>query len=309
MSSLIDFLSKETGLAKTDVNRIVRSAPKRYKVYHIPKRSGGNREIAQPARELKLIQRLFVDHYLAPLPVHNAATAYERGRNLRDNVEPHAVHGPILKMDFKDFFPSIHGADWLRYCAKKDLLSEEDRRHSANILFRMAKGERTLKLSIGAPSSPKLCNVLMYDFDEYVTSEAAKRSISYTRYADDMTFSGQRIGMLKDMVEVVNYAKRKSIVLHLSINHDKTKFITPKFRRCVTGLNISNDGSISIGRDNKRRIRSQVHHALNNSLLLDERYRLVGMLAYIKSVEPEFLRRLDASYDCDVMARVRDGLG
>ena len=163
--------------------KIIRTAPSRYKTFQIPKRSGGMREIAQPAREVKLLQRALAGRILANLPIHSAAKAYRQGLSIRDNAKPHSGDSPILKMDFKEFFPSIRSADWEHYCVRNALLKQEDISYTSQILFRRVTGEHLLKLSIGAPSSPSLSNILLFDFDGLVADEAAKRGIVYTRYA------------------------------------------------------------------------------------------------------------------------------
>ncbi|WP_101341904.1 retron St85 family RNA-directed DNA polymerase [Cereibacter azotoformans] len=296
MNSLTSLLASQSGLSHADVLRILNTAPKRYKIYSIPKRGGGMREIAQPSREVKLLQRIFVDEVLTKLPVHSAATAYRKGCSIRQNAEAHLGATPILKMDFKDFFPSLHGVDWLRYCRHNRILNESDAALSANLLFRKAKKDRTLKLSIGAPSSPALCNVLLFDFDSYVAEAASRRNIVYTRYADDLTFSGQRFGLLKDMPEIVRTAIREAKGPRLRVNEDKTVFVSSKFQRRVTGLVLTNTGTVSIGREQKRKIRASVHRALLNKLEPNEVASLKGYLAYIKSVEPEFLQVISRTY-------------
>lgn len=305
MRELLPLLCRSSGMARHDVERIIRTAPRRYKVYEIPKRSGGKREIAQPSRELKFLQRILVQEILVNLPVHPAATAYFAGAKILSNATLHAGGAPILKMDFKDFFPSIHGVDWLRYCREKSIFSDDDAVASANLLFRKVKGEKTLKLSIGAPSSPVLSNILLFNFDSRVAAEANRRKITYSRYADDMTFSGQRIGMLKDMLEVVARAARFNDGPKLTLNKDKTNYVTTKHQRKVTGLVLSNDGSVGVGRDKRRIVRAKVHHVITGKLPAEERAELLGYLLFINDVEPEFLRRLNEYYRCDVLARVR----
>ena len=162
------------GLFEGDLLKIIRTAPRRYKTFLIPKRSGGMREIAQPAREVKLLQRAIVRRVLANLPIHDAAKAYRQGLSIRDNAKPHSGNGPILKMDFKDFFPSIRSADWEQYCTRNAILMGNDISYTSQILFRRVTGEHLLKLSIGAPSSPSLSNILLFDFDGLVAGEAAK---------------------------------------------------------------------------------------------------------------------------------------
>lgn len=298
-------LSADTGLSADDLMRVIHTAPRRYKVYYIPKRSGGFREIAQPARELKALQRVLVARIFSGLPVHDAAKAYRQGRSIRDNAMPHAGTGPILKMDFSDFFPSIRSADWESYCEENSVLEPSDRKLSSQILFRRAKGERLLKLSIGAPSSPALSNLLMFKFDELVWREASQRQIRYTRYADDLTFSGQRAGMLKDMIKVVEHATRSLDWPRLQINVEKTTFVTAKHRRVVTGVVLANDGSLSLGRDRKRRISAQVHHAALGKLSPEQIGELAGQLAFANVIEPVFLRRLESKYGVDTIRSIQ----
>ena len=301
MISLIDLLTEHSGLSTSDVHQIIRTAPRRYKVYSIEKRSGGLREIAQPAKEVKLLQRILLERFLSELPVHKCATAYIQDRSLIDNVAPHSGHHPVLKMDFRNFFPSIHGADWIKYCRSNNVLSDTDANLSSLLFFRKAKQEKTLKLSIGAPSSPMLSNILMHDFDVIVAAAADQRSITYTRYADDITFSGQRIGMLKEMLEVVISAIKVSKGPKLQVNRDKTIFVTSKFQRRVTGLVLTNQGKVSIGRDRKRLIRAQVHHFICGTLRPEDLRKLTGYLAFVNSVEPDFLTTLNHYYGIDVL--------
>jgi len=305
MSNLLHFLSSDTGLPVSDLRRIISSAPRRYKVYYIPKRSSDElREIAQPARELKMLQRALVTRIISQLPVHDAARAYRVGFSIRDNAFPHAGSGPILKMDFRNFFPSIRNTDWEKFCEINDVLSGEDLELSSLILFRRAKGERFLKLSIGAPSSPALSNVLMYEFDKRVSAAASKRKISFTRYADDLTFSGQRAGMLRDMVSEVRDTVRRIDFPRLQLNEEKTTFITSRRRRTVTGVTLANDGKLSLGRDRKRLISAKIHHASLGKLSESEIQEAAGLLAFANVVEPEFLVRLKRRYG-DIVDQVQ----
>lgn len=185
------------------------------------------------------------------------------------------------------------------------MLEDEDIELTSQILFRRAKGERLLKLSIGAPSSPSLSNVLMYEFDEIVSKEAARRRIAYTRYADDLTFSGQRIGMLRDMIHVVERATSEISYPTLRVNRDKTTFVTAKFRRTVTGVILTNDGSLSLGREQKRALSAKVHRASLNQLTPGELQQLAGYLAFANVIEPTFLRRLERRYGADVVTAIQ----
>jgi retron-type reverse transcriptase len=305
VTPLFSLLARESGIPLEDMTRIIRTAPNRYKVFEIPKRSGGKREIAQPAREVKMLQRIIVEHVLAPLPVHPAAKAYQKGLGLLANAAPHAGSGPILKMDFSDFFPRIRADDWWAYCQTHNLLLEEDRRLSANLLFRRRKHETILRLSIGAPSSPMLSNVLMWNFDDEVAKIAAEKGITYTRYADDLTFSGQRIGFLKDMVDVVQESARKVSYPTLEVNKAKTTFVTAARRRTVTGVVLANQSFVGLGHERKRLLSAKVHHASLGKLDGPAVRALAGELAFAKAIDPEFILWLENKYGSDAIRAIK----
>lgn len=304
MGELIARLSHATGLSILDVSKIVQTAPRRYKCYLIPKRSGGMREIAQPARELKALQYALIDLILKDLPVHASATAYRTGKSILDNARVHQGNSAILKLDFKDFFPSIHSVDWRKYCAKHELLDSQDVEVSSQVLFRRAKREKTLKLSIGAPSSPVLSNILMFDFDSRVADECAKRRVNFTRYADDITFSGQRIGILKDMLKVVQVAIRETVCPRLHINPKKTNFVTTKYRRSVTGIVLSNDGEAGIGREKLRLLRARVFRALKGHCDEDEMRSLGGYLAFVQGVDFSSFAKIQEKYGASAISQL-----
>jgi RNA-directed DNA polymerase len=145
----------------------------------------------------------------------------------------------------------------------------------------------------------------MYEFDGLVSAEAERRRIRYTRYADDMTFSGQRIGMLKDMVSIVPEALKTVTYPKLQLNEAKTTFVTAAFRRVVTGVVLANDGTVSLGRDKKRLLRAQVHRASLGALPADELQQLAGYLSFVNVVEPEFLARLRDRYGAPLIKRIQ----
>lgn len=299
MSELIKFLSSSTGLSEADVERIIERAPRSYKFYRIDKRTKGKRLISQPAREVKALQRALVA-YLSELPIHASATAYRKGKSIRDNAAPHARSGPIKKYDFQNFFHSIRADDWLNYCEKHEVFEDHvDARLTARLMFHNTPGSSILRLAMGAPSSPWLSNVLMNEFDERIAGEVAKDHVIYTRYADDLTFSAPRTGHLNSVDDVLRTTIKEIRSPRLTINDGKTVVATPKYRRVVTGLVLANDGRVTIGRNRKRYIRSAIHHALRGENEAEENMRLIGLLAFVRAVEPEFLKKLEAKYGSD----------
>lgn len=296
MFDIIQMLADGLRLSDREIRRLVATAPERYKVYSIPKRNGKRRIIAQPAKEVKLAQNILIDKLLRDLPVHDAAMAYVRGRSIYQNAERHCGNFQLLKYDFENFFPSISEFHWVKYCEDKKILSREQALISGRILFRRARGEKVLRLSVGAPSSPILSNILLYDFDKKMIDDLKSDAVTYTRYADDLTFSAERTGHLTVVDRILRKNSRDYRYCRLKVNEDKTVLATKSQRRSVTGLILTLDSKVSIGRDQKRLIRSQIYKWLRGEMGVEDAAKLAGMLAYIKGVEPAFLESLQRKY-------------
>ncbi|MBB5705017.1 retron St85 family RNA-directed DNA polymerase [Sphingopyxis panaciterrulae] len=304
-SKLIEFLVSEVGLSARNIERLIQTAPERYKVYHIRKRSGGWREIAQPATELKIVQRAIVEKYLKHLPIHPAATAYVPGSSIRRNAAIHSVNGPILKYDFKEFFPSITERAWLRYCEIHGIFDRVEAIQFGRLLFRRPHGGTILRLSIGAPSSPILSNVLMYEFDKMLHERVAQHSVTYTRYADDLTFSARRTGYLNSVNRILRSTISQVQLPKIKINEEKTVVATEKYRRQVTGLILTNDKRVSLGRERKRNLRAALHHFREGKLDIDQSVKLAGLMAFARDVEPEFYTRMELTYGKDLLSQLK----
>jgi RNA-directed DNA polymerase len=131
--------------------------------------------------------------------------------------------------------------------------------------------------------------------------------VTYTRYADDLSFSANNSDQLavveRAVVELCVRLKSPS----LTINAEKTVRVSRRDARRVTGLVLTNDRKVSLGRGEKRRIRASVHHFLTNRLDADETVKLRGMLNYVNSVEPAFMRRLAEKYGDEIISRLQKG--
>jgi len=307
MSELLTKLGASALLSENELMRLVRSAPRRYKVYPIPKRTAGQfRIIAQPAKEVKALQYWAIDNVLNNFPIHPAATAYRANKGIADNARPHREGRFLLKLDFADFFPSIKARDFERYLKQRaPELDDNEIVALSRILFWKPKGTRKLCLSIGAPSSPLVSNLLMYEFDDQLANFCAKHSIAYTRYADDLSLSASTSGKLKLVEQFVTTLCKEIKSPNLKLNAEKLVRVSKKHARRITGLIITNDSQISLGRDKKRQIRASVHHFLTGRLNADESLRLKGMLAYVKSVEPAFITRLRRKYGAELIRRIQ----
>jgi len=295
--TLFDFLQRQTSFRPWELLAISKNAPKRYKTFTIPKKRGGQRTIAQPARELKKVQKALILWLNARLDVHDISTAYQKGRSIRDNAIIHKGHTPLLKMDLKDFFLSIQPSDFEYLCSTNRIeLSASELAFTTNILFWGKGGSKPKCLAIGAPSSPALSNMIMYSADSWICEYAKSNDINVSRYADDITASAQEMKTLKvfysDVVEYLENLKTPK----LAVNRNKTAFVDTGNTRRVTGLILTNDGQLSIGRSRKRLISARVHHYCIGKLKGKELTILRGEIAFVLSADPSFFLSLQTKY-------------
>lgn len=208
---LLGDLAAALGMPENDVARIAQAAPRHYKLFTIPKRSGTDRRvIAQPGRDVKAMQRHVVAVTLARLPIHPIATAYRAGRSIADNAAAHAGKRVILKLDFRDFFNSVTPHDLAAVLdgAPSAAITTADRVLLNAILFWLNPLDNRLCLAIGAPSSPFLSNAVMEPLDRQFAAIARAHAVRCTRYADDITLSANSIESLlraeQDMRQAVS---------------------------------------------------------------------------------------------------------
>jgi hypothetical protein len=304
--SLIHELVVHFRIGPTDLLRIINTAPRRYKQYTIPKRRGGVRVIAQPSRELKAIQRYVLDSKLATFPVHDAATGYVKGQNILENALRHQHNRVILKLDFTDFFPSIKTRDWdvLLSYSKNPVVLKSDSIVYKHILFWGQGSANPQCLSIGAPTSPMLSNIVMFRLDTRFSAIAARMNVIYTRYADDITVSGQRVEDVlrfeRSLITSIQNTRSPS----LTMNNEKRGLYLKGQRRMVTGLIVTPSGEISIGRERKRLISVMLHKIIVSTLNSRQMSYLKGMLGFCLATEPEFISRMRRKYGNDVVDRV-----
>lgn len=300
---LIRDCAEYLGLTVGEMMSIAKTAPKRYYIWEIAKRSGnGTRTICHPARELKAAQYYFLNEVLTNLPVHPGATAYVLGSSITKNAKVHVSSRVIMKLDFADFFNSLKVANWKRYATDHfSEWSEEELEFSCRILFWGAGTYNPKCLAIGAPTSPLLSNALMYEVDVKLAAYADEAKLRYTRYADDITFSSRQFLNFELTLAAVKetlMAARNTSVL---VNDEKTVLVSNKLTRRVTGLVITPESRVSLGRDRKRLISAMVHHAHRKSLAPADWPKLAGLLAFAADAEPAFIERLRTKYSPDLL--------
>jgi RNA-directed DNA polymerase len=240
--------------------------------------------------------------------VHAAAMAYQKNKGIKNNAKRHVKNPYLLKMDFKDFFPSIRPNDLTRHIEEKRKIKllDQDSTVIKRLFFYCHTRGLEHALSIGSPASPAISNTLLYNFDQTITSKCEQLGIIYTRYADDITFSTKQKGALFPIPELIKSILKEMQSPKITINVKKTVFASKKTNRHVTGLVLSSDGKISIGRDNKRRIKSLVFKFIKGKLEPDEVSYLRGYLAYCIDVEPSFIKSLENKYGEHIYTEIKN---
>lgn len=281
------------------------TAPDRYKDHLIKKRNGrGNRLISQPTAEVKHLQRVIIRDEMKGLAIHSAAVGYRNGRSIKDHAAPHASSRYLLKLDFKDFFPSLK-VEALFHCLRRDAkYTEPELWILGQILCRKDRESKRLQLSIGAPSSPFISNYLMAEFDSRVHAFCAVMQVNYTRYADDMAFSTSIPRLLNCVQDFVGNLIAELRYLSLELNAQKTVNVSMKHQRSLVGLRLANQGTVSIGREAKRNLRAGMHHFSQGILTPAQISTLRGHLAFVNSFDPEFVRRLCSRYGFERISEI-----
>jgi len=295
--TIIKIVAEYIGCDEETILSLARRAGVSYKIYDIPKRTGGKRRIFHPSRETKALQYALLSTVLKTCKVHECATAYKRGvksPTLR-NAKEHSVFSYTIRIDFKDFFPSIKPDD-LFEILKMNELSDEEKEFLKKSLFLFYKGAYIL--TIGAPTSPQISNAVMFKIDEQIKNIAINidTKSKYTRYADDIFFSTNKKGLCASFYSKVESLIENTALPDLKINKQKTVYLSKKNKRSITGLVVCPNGKISIGRDKKRQIKSLMNEYKWNTLTPKDRSVLKGYFAYIKDVEPDFINRIIHKY-------------
>ena len=288
---IIDRLEEETGVAADKIERIVLRASHLYKSYRIAKRTNGFRDIHHPSPDLKFLQRWLNRNIFPLLPIHNAAIAYRRGMSIVENGRVHARNKYLLKTDFKNFFPSLTRQDVKLVLNRhlKSVIAEFTAKDVEVILNIVCRYDA---LTIGAPSSPVLSNAILFNFDDFVSRSCEDKGVIYTRYADDLFFSTNTPNLLTDVLQLIRSDLRDRKSPHLALNQHKTVFTSKKRRRLITGLVLTSDGRLSVGRAKKRSIRTLIYLYSKGKLDPGQVSYLRGYLAFLYSIEPDFLARI-----------------
>lgn len=248
----------------------------KYNVYKIKKKRGW-RLIMDPAPDLRLMLDI-IKRELDKIPLHPAAHGFIEGRSCITNAHPHQQKQMVLNLDIKDFFSSIH-LEQIKKCIDIELEECDDW-----LMYWLPVCFYEDKLATGAPTSPVLSNIYLKELDYILTQAAKELNLSYTRYADDMTFSGDIADKGRPLVDFVQMHLKK---FGLTLNRKKIKLMPYYQKQVVTGILVNNK-KLSLPRKYKERIFAEVRGKTFESLSPE----LAGSMEYIRSVDPSFYMKL-----------------
>jgi hypothetical protein len=174
----VDELARRLGLSAAHLQNLQPN----YRERPIPKRSGGRRLLAVPSDELKAVQRRLLRRLLKRLRCHPAARGFQPGESIVTNALPHAGRAVVVRLDLRDFFPATSAGRVYGYARQIGW-----DRQAARLLTRLCTHRGGLPQ--GAPTSPRLSNLVNYRLDRRVAALADKLGVGYSRYADDLTLS------------------------------------------------------------------------------------------------------------------------
>ena len=261
-----------------------------YQIFKIKKYNGSYRTIYSPKTTLKHLQKNILHNILNNKQISKYAKAYHQNISLKDNASPHTNQKVILKLDIIDFFENISFYDIYQTCFPEVYFPKP----IGQLLTYLCTYES--RLPQGAPTSAYISNLVMKDFDEELGSWCEQNNIAYTRYSDDMTFSGDFGPHI-----VISKVRKMLYKLNLKINNKKIKVIYNHQCQKVTGLVVNK--KVRVSAKYRDKVRQEIYYIKRYGLLnhlnkIGYQYSpakylntLYGKVLYILSIneEREFL--------------------
>ncbi|ALG84206.1 reverse transcriptase family protein [Gordonia phthalatica] len=283
-----------------------------YRVQRLPKRDGGFRIIEAPKERLATAQRRILDEILSAVPPHPAAHGFVRGRSVQSYASTHALHDTVVRVDLRRCFEHVTyprvravfaaigyapavAAYLASLCTTTIAIDDEklvDPIHAALL--------RERHLPQGAPTSPALLNLVLRRIDFRIAGYAAKHRIAYTRYGDDLAFSGDDLDAGKLVWFVTRVAAAEGFVVHPS----KTRIMHDHQRQQLGGL-VVNRG-VRSSRADFDALKALLHNAIRHGAQSqnrdghpDFRAHVYGRIGWVSTGSPARRKRLR-----DMAARV-----
>ncbi len=241
-----DHLCLLQGRTNVYLSSVVNSSVNHYREFEIKKRSGGLRSITAPYPALLEMQYWIYENILKTIPINSSAHGFTHKKSIITNSSIHKGQKELLKLDLKDFFPSIK--------INRVIYIFKQLGYPNNVAFYLsAICCYDDYLPQGAPTSPILSNIISRKLDNRLIKLAKKFGLKYSRYADDLTFSGDLIPakFIEYITSIVNNEG-------FEINETKTRLYKNKGKRIVTGISVA-ENEIKVPRNYKRKLKLELN--------------------------------------------------
>lgn len=286
-----------------------------YTTFHIPKNSGGYREINAPDETLKQLQYKLVELLMMfKIPAHDCAYAYVEHRCCKDALVEHQRNNSkwFLKLDLKHFFNNCTPEFVTAQLQKLNNIAAypETNRYLFTCLNRIAYLNNGLPQ--GTPISPMLTNLIMIPIDHALANffhNRAERNFVYTRYADDLLISSKYAFNYSEIITFINKTFEE-FNAPFTINNDKTRYGSSAGSNWNLGLMLNKDNNITLGHKQTQRTRAAINNFLkdfttpNRWSIIDTQV-LLGNVSYFKSINLSYaefvIKRLEDKYNLKFM--------
>jgi RNA-directed DNA polymerase len=270
----------------------------------IAKRSGGTRLLLVPKPRLKALQRALKQKLVNKMPLHHAAHGFRGGRDVLTGATTHVARDVVICMDIHDFFPSFdfrRVAGYFRALGYSRGVSVSLSNlvtilpiDVVGVKFDEAAGRA--QLPQGAPTSPGIANAICWRMDKRLSALAQKFGGDYTRYADDLTFSGSE-DMAAKAGKLIALVRRIVKTEGLALNERKTRVMRRGRQQRVTGVVVNEKTNVS--RRDFDLLKAILHNCIrhgpagqNRESVPDFREHLRGRIAHVTHIGPERGRKL-----------------
>lgn len=275
------------------ISKLAHNPERFYRQFSVRKKSGGFRTILSPRVFLKVVQWFLTDFVLCDLPVSDAVHSFRSGHSIVTNAKNHERRSYVANIDIENFFGSIPRKKIRTFLKQNGFRPEE-----AKAISRLVTCNDCLPQ--GAPTSPILSNAFLFDFDQRIENFAATLDVNYSRYADDIAFSGEDRPSVQ---QCINMARQELRRYGLKLNNDKTRIANKGGQQRVAGVVVNEKAAPP--RTLRRNIRAAFHNARTNPRSYSERTsELGGYIGYLNQFEQYQASDLLKEYR-DVLTRVR----
>lgn len=256
-----------------------------YEEIIIKKKNKNLRYLNEPSPILKGIQKRILKNVLEEKMISKCAYAYKKGLSTILNAKSHVGCKVILKLDIENFFDNINFYKVYNSCFNENLYPKKLGMLLTNLCV------YNDMLPQGSPTSGYISNIVLRNFDCNIDAYCKDKNINYTRYSDDMTFSGDF-----DIRKLIKYVNELLYKERFRLNKSKIKVVLNTTRQQVTGIVVNE--KINLSKNYKRKIRQEVYYVLKygvkshiekrNINLSCNRYLsvLLGKINYVLTVNP-----------------------